>query len=397
MIRGRRLGCDAEPTIYVNNKLSGQTGWKVTQSSTSQGSWCMADCGGSGSCPKKYHSETNLDCALNTISVNNDGGCAGSVGSVTLVPTNDPDTNFAAETGLTNIVLNWDDSGGNHAGTNKYWFQFNGPLDKGYQFGVEDGTFSGSPRDGSAQMTIDYTATPAPHTAPPTLAPTPSPAVFDSYQGQWTYIGDFSQISASASFTSTASMTEADQTSFQSQFSLSDSVKFGVPGFADDKLSGSAQATMGNQITNTFSSGVTVTESVSCTTECTEDYPNIFQWQSIGASTVGGKYTLDSCIFACLNETYSAIGPLCPVQYCGEENCQCCNDCWIDGNYDAADNRLCPGVTCKTPAPTPAPAPTQDTLQSDGKTTTSSADSSYWNSMMRSFVLGGMALWMAAS
>ena len=132
----RRLGCDVE--IWTDFESLLPTDLTVISSSIDHGNWCMKGCGGSGSndCgTDEWFHTGSISCPLSDIYLSNNGGCHGSVGTITMQPS----TDYTSQTGLESIEYSFDNSGGPNAATTTYSLTFNGGY-SGYGFGIPNPT-----------------------------------------------------------------------------------------------------------------------------------------------------------------------------------------------------------------------------------------------------------------
>ena len=320
----RRLGCNVE--IWTDFQVDLPTQFTVFNSTVQHGKWCMQGCGGSGGteCGTNTWYETGtMDCMLGNIYLANGGSCYGAEGSIFMKPTQD----YTEETGLQYIEYQFHNSGGSHADTTTYNLVFYTTSDS-YQFGETQPTNEDlSKKDkGTITFTIETTSTPPPTQVQPN---------FTSYEGNWVPIAqDVTDYSYSSSVTFESSTT----TEYEDEFMAGLSVGMQV-GFLKEQLNAQAQGSVTMTTENTFENIGTTSGTTTCSAVSCED-GRLYQWSVTGTTSNDETSTVSSCIFTCV-ENETPTGPQCPFGYCGDADCQCCNQVWIEGNSDPVANNLC--------------------------------------------------------
>jgi len=173
------------------------------------------------------------------------------------------------------------------------------------------------------------------HIAAYKLGPS-TPELYD-FGGEWRYVGQHLSDRTMTAQTSWSTTTERSVTeSFE--WGLTQSITWEQKtGFvvAENKITIGFETSQqwGRSVTETVGRMESGSNSYSCGSEsCTAG--NLYQWMIRGISASGVTQTIDQCSFVCIPSTMPAsVKPKCPAQYCGELQCQCCNDDWAeDGN-----------------------------------------------------------------
>jgi len=284
----------------------------------------MKGCGASGDneCDTNEYFETaTMNCQLESIYLANAGSCYRAQGSIFMKPSQD----YTTETGLQYIEYQYHNSGGPNADTTTYQLIFYGG--NGYTFGQTQPTDEALSKNdkGTITFTIETVSTP-----PPVLAPN-----FTSYEGSWVAIA---QDVSDYTYSSTMTYESDDTTEYENEF-LEGLTMGAEAGFMGDKLSTSAQSTF----TQTTTTTVENIDTASATTTCSAvDCENgrLYQWVVAGATNDDDTSTVSGCIYTCVDNSIPQ-GPVCPFGYCGDNECQCCNTVWIEGNDDPDANHLC--------------------------------------------------------
>jgi len=264
----------------------------------------------------------------NSININSNGGCQGAEGTFTFGPSN---PSYTTQTGLKDIVLYYLNGGGGNAKDFTFSQQFNVPNPKGYAFG------DSSPTDtckNSRKCDMGFTVK---ATAPATSAP----ISFKNYVGQWNFVGSGVAITVMAGTSWSNSESSTYGTSFTNGFTEGASAKFGP-----SSVSVGASQTMESTSSNTMTESNSGSTGITCgTPTCTG---KLYQWSTHAVGSDGTAQFVQSCFFRCVSSS-SPHKPRCPVGFCENNSCQCCNAPWIEGNDSATDNFLAPsaGGTCK--------------------------------------------------
>jgi len=264
----------------------------------------------------------------NSISINSNGGCKGAEGTFTFGPSN---PSYTTQTGLKDIVLSYLNGGGSNAQDFKFSQQFNVPNLKGYTFGDSSPTDTCS---NSRKCDMGFTVK---ATAPVTSAP----ISFKNYNGVWISVGSDVGITLTAGTSWSSSDSSTYSTSFTNGFTEGASVSYGA-----SKVTAGASQTMESTSSNTMTNSNSGSNGITCGTPTCPGV--LYQWSSQAVGSDGTNAIVKSCFFTCVPSS-SPNGPRCPVGFCENNSCGCCNAPWIEGNDSATDNYLAPsaGGTCK--------------------------------------------------
>ena len=172
---------------------------------------------------------------------------------------------------------------------------------------------------------------------------------FGNYNGYWNATGSNAgqSYTAGSSWTQGQSSTYTDSFTASMTFSATESAEFDGTGL---KTTESATLTMQTSVSNTMSYAETHDWSYTCSTP-TCDNGVIFQWIVEADYSDGTTQYVKTCNFECVPQSIPNGKPQCPLTYCSDITCQCCNADWIDGNTNPNDNHLEDyngnGGTCK--------------------------------------------------
>jgi len=277
----------------------------------------------------------------NSININSNGGCQGAEGTFTFGPSN---PSYTTQTGLKDIVLSYLNGGGSNAQDFKFSQQFNVPNLKGYTFGDSSPTDTCS---NSRKCDMGFTVK---ATAPVTSAP----VSFKNYNGVWISVGSDVGITLTAGTSWSSSDSSTYSTSFTNGFTEGASVSYGA-----SKVTAGASQTMESTSSNTMTQSNSGSNGITCGTPTCPG--QLYQWSSQAVGSDGKNSIVKSCFFTCVPSS-SPNGPRCPVGFCENNSCECCNAPWIEGNDSATDNYLAPsaGGTCKPKCAAPEARCTED-------------------------------------
>jgi surface protein len=161
---------------------------------------------------------------------------------------------------------------------------------------------------------------------------------FADYNGQWNNVGS----NAGQSFTAGASWTQTQSSTYTETFTASLSVSAEESAtFAGigEKLSATATSSMSSSAADTLSYAETHSWSYTCQSPICNS-GTLFQWIVSATASDGTHQSVQTCNFACVPGTSSVKEPQCPVGYCADNTCQCCNDLWLADDNSPIDNHL---------------------------------------------------------
>lgn len=181
-----------------------------------------------------------------------------------------------------------------------------------------------------------------------------SPVTFSGYQGNWVQV----TINADQTITAGMSWSEEESWMYSTTFEYGLSEEAGAE-FGAFSMSTSATQTWSSTTETTVSNTNGYEYSMSCNAPCSSGV--LYQWTTTATGSDGQTQSTKDCEYQCVPQYISNGTPKCPVGYCADAACQCCNNFWraddntVEGNrisvyaVDADNNSL--GGTCVTPTP----------------------------------------------
>jgi surface protein len=199
-----------------------------------------------------------------------------------------------------------------------------------------------------------FSGTQCPYTQDPVLgAGLTSPwctFCFGAWNSNWKNVGS----NAQQSFTAGASWSNTTSNTYTGSFTTSFSGAFEESAMFEGtgaKMTISAT----ESLTATVSSTLSYAETHSWTFTCATPVCNngvLFQLVVEAPASDGTTQSVQTCNFSCVPQSIPYGQPMCPLGFCSDNTCQCCNDLWIYGNSDPTANHLEAyngnGGTCKT-------------------------------------------------
>lgn len=259
----------------------------------------------------------------NVININDSGSsCQGADGTFTFGPSN---PSYTTQTGLESITMHYQDGGGPNGNTN-FNLQFNVPSPKGYTFGQSSPTsVCSNSRKCHVQFEVNAQA-PA----------TSAPVSFSDYVGSWKFVASSASVTITAGTSWSDSQSSTYGSSFTAGFTEGTSVKF-----PPAKVTAGASQTMQSTSSQTIGTSKSGSYGISCGTNTCPG--RLYQWSTEASGSDGTTQIVQSCFFQCVASS-TPNAPQCPVGFCENSSCQCCNAVWIDGNNSTIDNHLAPSA-----------------------------------------------------
>eukprot|EP00523_Entomoneis_sp_CCMP467_P022896 CAMPEP_0168833582 /NCGR_PEP_ID=MMETSP0727-20121128/3144_1 /TAXON_ID=265536 /ORGANISM="Amphiprora sp., Strain CCMP467" /LENGTH=431 /DNA_ID=CAMNT_0008886895 /DNA_START=234 /DNA_END=1527 /DNA_ORIENTATION=- len=165
-------------------------------------------------------------------------------------------------------------------------------------------------------------------------------ASFDDYTLEWNLVGVGGSLDTAFSTSWTKGSSSATTNANSFSFGLKSTTKVGFKEFgvqASESITVSLQAkqTVSNTLSRSFSKAETV--STTCKSpECSNG--RLYQW-SASATRGIEQESVEDCYFVCVDRHLNE-GPKCPLGYCGNANCQCCNAQWWETDDSSLDALL---------------------------------------------------------
>lgn len=177
-----------------------------------------------------------------------------------------------------------------------------------------------------------------------TYNPNDVPLIFSNYYGQWHFVGQELD-SLSLDYGATWSKSEANAVSNAWTTGLKlQSQETGKIGFLGEggalTMTQEVSETQAHTATTTLTSQQGGSESLDCTSLACDD-GNLYQWALFGTANIGQRQGVRQCSFVCIPLSSHTI-PACPLGFCGNKACSCCNAVWRNDDNTTAGNSLCP-------------------------------------------------------